>query len=150
MAHVTLTISGRPYTVGCADGEEDRLRDLGHELDRRARTMAEATGAVGEGLLLVLAGLMLADEVADAKATAEPLRADMAAQEEELTGLRSRVAELERQMDESRAALQEAHQRLEQRREENAGRAQQDEEIARAIETLASRIETVAERLSAS
>lgn len=143
MASVTLTIVGRPYTVGCEDGQEDHLRHLAHELDRRARAMADATGAVGEGLILVLAGLMLADEVADAKAVGSPLQDENAA-------LKARVAELEAQMGDSRAALQQAHQRLEQRRDENAGRAQQDEEVARAIETLASRIETVAERLAAS
>lgn len=141
MAHVTLTIAGRAYKVGCEDGQEDRLRDLGAEVDRRARLMAENTGAVAEGLVLVLAGLMLADEADDAKAAAAPLHDEVAA-------LKARVAELEGQAEESRAALQQAHQRLEQRRDESATRAQHEDDVARAIEVLAARIETVAERFA--
>jgi len=142
MSHVTLTIAGRTYKVGCDEGQEDRVRDLGHEVDRRARALADATKATGEGLVLVLTSLMLADEAADAKAATAPLA-------EENAALKVRVAELEAQNAEGRDALRQAHQRLEQRRDESAGRAQQEEEVARAIETLAARIETVAERFAA-
>ncbi len=143
MPHVTLTIAGRPYTVGCDAGQEDRLLELGTELDRRVRALADATKATGEGLLLVLTGLMLADEAADAKA-------GQAALAEENAALKARLSDLEAQYAEGRTALRQAHQHLEQRRDESANRAQQDESVARAIETLAARIETVAERLAAS
>ena len=143
MPHVTLTIAGRPYNVGCDEGQEDRVRELGGELDRRVRALADATKATGEGLLLVLAGLMLADEALDAKGH----QSGMA---EENAALKARVAELEAQNAEGRDALRQAHQHLEQRRDQSAMRAQQEEDVARAIETLAVRIETVAERFAAS
>lgn len=67
MAQVTLTINGRSYSIGCEDGQEQQVEALGQDLDRRARALAEATGAVAEGLILVLTSLTLSDELADAR-----------------------------------------------------------------------------------
>jgi cell division protein ZapA len=141
MAHVSLTIAGRSYRVGCESGEEDRVRALGHEVDRCARAIGDGTGVVAEGLLLVLAGLTLADELDEARASAGSLA-------EENTALKTRLADLEGQIQDSHEALRRAQHHLEQRREDTASRARQEDEVARAIEALAARIETVAERFA--
>lgn len=60
---VTVMINGRPYKVACSPGEEDRLRTLAASLDRRVSELAKSFGQVGEGQLLVVAGLLLADEL---------------------------------------------------------------------------------------
>jgi len=60
---VTVTVNGRAYKVACPPGEEDRLRALGASLDRRVTELAKSFGQVGEGQLLVVAGLLLADEL---------------------------------------------------------------------------------------
>ncbi len=72
MPKVDITINGRLYAVACGEGEEDRVRELAGMVDSRVRQLVgpNPTGAVGETHLLVLAGLMLADELSEAGAGA--------------------------------------------------------------------------------
>jgi cell division protein ZapA len=67
---VDISINGRLYPVACDDGQEERLRELGLMVDARVRQLAGPTplGVVGETQILVLAGLMLADELVETQA----------------------------------------------------------------------------------
>lgn len=67
MATVTVEINGRPYAVGCADGQEDRVRQLANEFDSHVRQVAGDVGHVGDLRLFLMAGLMLADELTEAR-----------------------------------------------------------------------------------
>lgn len=67
MAQVVLKINGFSYTLGCLDGEEQKLVALGGELDKRVAAVKARVGNLGEARLLVMAGVMLADELADLK-----------------------------------------------------------------------------------
>ena len=80
MAEVTLTINGRNYTVACEDGQEPHLRNLAAHIDECVGDMAETVGQVGESRLLVMAGLMVADELADAYGRISELEGAVAAQ----------------------------------------------------------------------
>jgi cell division protein ZapA len=66
VAQVTVSINGRSYPVTCDDGQEERIRSLAEYVDKKVREFATSAGAVGEARLLVLAGLVLADELAEA------------------------------------------------------------------------------------
>jgi cell division protein ZapA len=68
MATVTVEINGRPYAVGCADGQEDRVRTLAGQFDGHVRQVAGEVGHVGDIRLFLMAGLMLADELHEARA----------------------------------------------------------------------------------
>jgi cell division protein ZapA len=68
MSKVEININGRIYAVACDPGEEARVRDLGGMVDARMRQLTGPGSAVGETHLLVLVGLMLADELMEAKA----------------------------------------------------------------------------------
>jgi len=70
VGQVNLKIGGFSYLVGCADGEEEQLRALGAELDRRIAETRAAVGNRGEAMLLVLVALALLDEVRDLRAEA--------------------------------------------------------------------------------
>jgi cell division protein ZapA len=76
MSKVQININGRIYAVACDPGEEARVRDLADMVDTRMRKLAGPGSAVGETHLLVLAGLMLADELMEAKAGV--VRSDLA------------------------------------------------------------------------
>ena len=67
MATVTVEINGRPYAVGCADGQEDRVRILGKQFDTSVRQVAGDVGHVGDIRLFLMAALMLADELHEAR-----------------------------------------------------------------------------------
>ena len=64
MAEVNLTIDGRTYPVACDDGQERRLLQLGSYVDQRMRE-ASVAGSANKTQAMVLASLMLADEVFD-------------------------------------------------------------------------------------
>lgn len=63
MPQVTLRINGYAYTVGCKDGEEEHLISMAAELDRRIENVRLGAGQSGESRMLVMAGLLMADEV---------------------------------------------------------------------------------------
>lgn len=63
MSQVTITLNGRHYAIGCADGEENRLLSLAGELDRRMGDLVAEVGQVGDARLMVMLGLLLLDEI---------------------------------------------------------------------------------------
>lgn len=63
MSNLTLTIDGRPFTVSCADGEEDHISMLGRMIDERASRMGSGQT---EPRMLLFSALMLADELHEA------------------------------------------------------------------------------------
>ncbi|MEE8438548.1 MAG: cell division protein ZapA [Micropepsaceae bacterium] len=65
MPLVNVLINTRAYTVACDDGEEERLRDVSQILDKRVRELASSVGQVGDTRLLVMAGLVICDELSE-------------------------------------------------------------------------------------
>jgi cell division protein ZapA len=66
LGQVNLTINSRPFAVTCDDGEETRIRRLGQYVDAKVAEFVGNIGQVGEARLLLLAALVIADELADA------------------------------------------------------------------------------------
>lgn len=66
MAQVTLKINDRSYEMTCDDGQEEHLHKLAGHVDDRMRELAGQVGQVGEARLLIMASLLLADELYDA------------------------------------------------------------------------------------
>ena len=65
MAQVSIQVNGYGYILGCADGEEDHLRALAADIDRRIDALKAQAGPSGEARLLLMAALVLADELHD-------------------------------------------------------------------------------------
>jgi cell division protein ZapA len=66
MGQVSLTVNGRPFALTCDDGQEARIRRLGQYVDAKVAEFVASVGQVGEARLLLLAALVIADELADA------------------------------------------------------------------------------------
>jgi cell division protein ZapA len=73
MPQVSITINGRAYPVACDEGEEDRIRELARMIDSKVAGFSRQVGQAGEARLLVLAALVLADELAEANEAARRL-----------------------------------------------------------------------------
>lgn len=67
MAQVTLQINGYSYLVGCEDGQEGHLKTMGAAVQTRIDSI-KTLGQTGEARLLMLASLLLADELHDKEA----------------------------------------------------------------------------------
>ena len=65
MAQVTVTINDRDYEIACDDGQENHLIKLSQFVDKRLRKLTDAIGQVGDARLLVMASLLLADELSE-------------------------------------------------------------------------------------
>jgi cell division protein ZapA len=69
LPNVDISINGRLYPVACDEGQEPRILELSRQVDTRVRQLVGdlPAGMVGETHVLVLAGLMLADELEESR-----------------------------------------------------------------------------------
>ena len=65
MAEVVITINGRAFPLTVADGEEPRIRRLASYVDGKIGEFVKAHGQIGEARLILLAALVIADELSD-------------------------------------------------------------------------------------
>lgn len=96
MAQINIELNGRPYAVGCEDGQEPHLREIAQLLDTHVRQVSQEMGQLGETRLLLMGGLMLADELLDARNRLASLQAEVTRLQSERARVESRaVAALE-------------------------------------------------------
>ena len=81
MAQVSVSINGRQYRMACDDGQEEHLTRLAEELDQRIAQLRADFGEIGDMRLTVMAALIVADELSEA-------RRRILAKEQELAVLR--------------------------------------------------------------
>lgn len=75
MARVSITVNGYSYDIACADGEEQHILELAQVVDAKVADLVSAIGQAGEARLLAMAGLLMADELAEVKDQLEGARA---------------------------------------------------------------------------
>lgn len=103
MAQVTLSVNGRPYVVGCEDGQEAHLTELARLFDAQVRQVSQEVGQLGETRLFLMAALLLADELTDLRGRHAGLQSEHARLQAEAGGIESRAT----------AALEAAARRIE-------------------------------------
>ncbi len=91
MAQVTVTINQQHYPISCDSGQEEHLVDLAAEVNKRVDELRAAVGQVGEARLLVMASLLLVDELHETCQQVDSLRQVLRRDE----GIAARVAEEE-------------------------------------------------------
>jgi len=102
MAVVDVMVNGRTYPVACDDGQEDHLIDLAHYIDKRVAELAKTMGQVGDARLILMASLLIADELSEAVESTETLKQaleerqveDDSATEETFATLASRIEDI--------------------------------------------------------
>jgi cell division protein ZapA len=66
MGQVVVKVNGRDFALNCADGQEARIRRLAQYVDAKIGEFAKNLGQIGEARLILLAALVIADELSDA------------------------------------------------------------------------------------
>jgi len=99
VSKATISLNGRAFTIGCEDGQQAYLRELAGHLDGHVRSLAERVGQIGDLRLLLMASLIVADELKEAQGELESLREDLADTKGRLSEAQAR-----RRADRARAA----------------------------------------------
>jgi cell division protein ZapA len=73
MADIDVTVNGHSYRVACEDGEEAHLMSIADHLNSHATRLANELGQVGETRMMLMAGLLVGDELSDALDRVEEL-----------------------------------------------------------------------------
>lgn len=119
MAIVSVRVGNKDYQLACDDGQEEQLRTLSYEVDDRVRDLSmRMGGSPGEAMGLLLAAVMMADELIDNK--------------KEIVRLSGEVRQLLAMVDGQGA-------------QERSGEL--DEALAITLDEIATRIENIAGRL---
>ena len=82
MGQLAITVNGRSYPIACEEGQEKHLAELGAYVDKRVKDLVASVGQVGDTRLLVMASLLIADELSELYDEMDTLRADMVAHED--------------------------------------------------------------------
>ncbi len=86
MSVVSIPIVNKNYPMGCEDGQEMRLIELGKMVDARARQILDKIGPLPENSLLATLCIVMADELKSRPAPA--------ANEAELKEILARIREI--------------------------------------------------------
>jgi cell division protein ZapA len=70
---VHIVINNRGYDVACDDGQEAEVSELAQDLARRVDKLVQSVGQIGDARLLLMAALLLSDELASSKREMERL-----------------------------------------------------------------------------
>lgn len=71
MGQVSVTLNNRTYRLACGDGDEPRLLELSAHVKARVDQLTLEFGQVGDDRLLLMAALLIADELWDTRQALE-------------------------------------------------------------------------------
>jgi cell division protein ZapA len=80
MGQVSVTLNGRTYRLECGEGEEAHLIELAEYLNSHVETMKLKFGQVGDDRLILMAALMVADELTEARRQLDEMKTALAEQ----------------------------------------------------------------------
>lgn len=80
MGQVSVTLNGRTYRLECGEGEEAHLIELAEYLNSHVETMKFKFGQVGDDRLILMAALMVADELTEARRQLDEMKTLLAEQ----------------------------------------------------------------------
>ena len=74
MAQVVVQVNGRSYEIACDDGQEGHVERLGRYVERKVAELVAQIGQVGDTRLLVMAALLITDELSEAYGELENIK----------------------------------------------------------------------------
>lgn len=96
MGQVVVKVNGRDFALSCTDGQEARIRRLAQYVDAKIGEFTKSIGQVGEARLILLAALIIADELSDANQALQEERSRAAsASPEGSAGIRNMADRIE-------------------------------------------------------
>ena len=78
MGQVVVTLNGRTYRLECNEGEEGHLAELAQYIGSHVDDMRQKFGQVGDDRLILMASLVITDELSSLRSELENLRTQLA------------------------------------------------------------------------
>jgi cell division protein ZapA len=78
MGQVTVTLNGRTYRLECGEGEESHLIELAEYLGTHVDAMRRKFGQVGDDRLILMASLVVADELWELRRQVQEMKTALA------------------------------------------------------------------------
>jgi cell division protein ZapA len=78
MGQVSVTLNGRTYRLECGEGEETHLIALAEYLGSHVDTMRRKFGQVGDDRLILMASLVVADELWELRRQMQAMKSTLA------------------------------------------------------------------------
>ena len=78
MGQVSATLNGRTYRLECGEGEETHLIALAEYLSTHVDTMKRKFGQIGDDRLILMASLLVTDELWELRRQMQELKASIA------------------------------------------------------------------------
>jgi len=154
MSKVNIVVNNRTFTIACDDGQESRVQQLGRYVDERFKELNQAGAAPNEAYTLVLTSLVIADDMFEAKDTAEKANMHAAQAGPSEAQINQMRAQYEGQINQLRAEIdrlkREASAKSDNVTDLNAVReqaAQREAQIAEAVDNLTDKLENVVKKL---
>ncbi len=91
MAQVTVHINGKPYSVGCEDGQVRHLTEIARLFDEQVRQVSQDVGQLGDTRLFLMGALLLADELLDARNRLAALQVEVGRLQSDRTRLETKA-----------------------------------------------------------
>ncbi len=132
MSEITITINGRNYDISCEAGQENWVFDLASYVDQKVKNIANSGAAYNDSHLLVLASLILTDEIFANKGSSDLSKSDIT---EELK------ADNSKEIEELKAELTKAHDEIVKLKAER-------KEILTVAENLTEKVEGLTEKVA--
>jgi cell division protein ZapA len=77
MPEVNVEIDGKKYRMACEEGQELHLMELAERFNRTVIGLKGSFGEIGDNRLVVMAGIAVLDELAEAEDRIEALKQDI-------------------------------------------------------------------------
>ena len=78
MPEVNVEIDGKKFRMACEEGQEQHLLTLAERFNRTVISLKGSFGEIGDNRLVVMAGIAVLDELAEAEDRIEALKQDIA------------------------------------------------------------------------
>lgn len=92
MAQVNVTVNGKPFLVGCEDGQERHLMELAAAFDTQVQAVGKEVGQLGETRLFLMTALLLTDELSDLRLRLGHLQGELARSQSEQARIEMKAA----------------------------------------------------------
>lgn len=99
MGQVVVKVNGREFALSCDDGQEPRIRRLAQYVDSKVSDFVRVAGQVGEARLILLAAIVIADELSDANEALQRERSQPGRGASETSGAANTIRELAQRVE---------------------------------------------------